>query len=61
MSRIDDLITELCPDGVEFRTLGSVSTVFNGFAFKSSLFNTDGVGLPIIRIRDVNTEFSETY
>ncbi|MHA7177942.1 restriction endonuclease subunit S [Arthrobacter sp. Sr24] len=61
MSRIDALITELCPDGVEFQPLGELCVVFSGYAFKSKLFNTEGVGLPLIRIRDVNTGVSGTY
>lgn len=61
MSRIDALIAEHCPDGVGYKRLGSVCEVFNGFAFKSEFFNSDGTGLPLIRIRDVNTGFSETY
>lgn len=32
-----------------------------GFAFKSSLFNDSGSGLPIIRIRDVGEPSSNTY
>lgn len=61
MSRIDDLIAEHCPNGVEYKPLGDVCTVFNGYAFKSGLFNSDRIGLPIIRIRDVNTGFSDTF
>lgn len=61
MSRIDKLIKELCPEGVKFRPLSELCVVFSGHAFKSSLFNTEGVGLPLIRIRDVNTGFSGTY
>ena len=33
--------------------LGDVAVVTNGAAFKSARFNTDGDGLPLIRIRDV--------
>jgi type I restriction enzyme S subunit len=61
MSRIDDLVKELCPDGVAFRPLSELCDVFSGHAFKSSLFNADGIGLPLIRIRDVNTGVSGTY
>ena len=46
---------------VEWKALGEVCKVFNGYAFQSKLFNAEGDGLPIIRIRDVNTGFSETY
>ncbi len=41
--------------------LGEVCSVLNGYAFKADLFNDQKIGLPIIRIRDVNTGFSETY
>lgn len=33
----------------------------SGYAFKSSLFNDDSKGIPIIRIRDVNSGMSNTY
>lgn len=46
---------------VEWKALGTVCKVFNGYAFQSGLFNTVGDGLPLIRIRDVNTGFSDTY
>jgi len=41
--------------------LGEVCEVFNGYAFKANLFNDQKNGLPVIRIRDVNSGFSETY
>lgn len=41
--------------------LGEVCEVFNGYAFKANLFNDQKIGLPVIRIRDVNSGFSETY
>ncbi len=43
------------------KTLGELLKVQNGFAFKSELFNEDGKGLPIIRIRDLMRGFSETF
>src|SRR5690606_24309792 len=46
---------------VEWKPLGETCKVFSGCAFESKLFNTAGEGLPLIRIRDVNTGFSETY
>lgn len=41
--------------------LKSAVTILSGFAFKSELFNTEGIGMPIIRIRDVVPGYSETY
>jgi type I restriction enzyme S subunit len=43
------------------KPLGELLKVQNGFAFKSELFNEDGKGLPIIRIRDLARGFSETF
>lgn len=54
MSRLQDLIRELCPEGVEFKRLGEVCGFINGFAFKSFLFKD--CGLPIIRITNINDD-----
>ena len=40
MSRIEELIKEKCPDGVEYKKIESVCKLQNGFAFKSSSFGT---------------------
>lgn len=47
MSRIDDLIQELCPDGVAVRTLGSLGTRNKGTAMTASKMKTIGGGGPI--------------
>ena len=39
--------------------LGDIATVLNGYAFKSDLFTRDE-GVPLIRIRDVGSDASET-
>ena len=36
-------------------TLEDSVEILSGFVFKSKLFNTEGDGLPIIRIRDVSS------
>ena len=41
--------------------LGEVADILSGYAFKSAQFNTDKRGLPLIRIRDVERGFSDTY
>ena len=38
-----------------------VANVFYGAAFKSKLFNEDGIGLPLIRIRDLKTFEPQFY
>jgi type I restriction enzyme M protein len=42
-------------------SLDKICTVLNGYAFKSNLFNDLKKGVPIIRIRDVNSGYTETY
>lgn len=41
--------------------LGEHVSFLSGFAFKSAFFNTEGEGLPIVRIRDVKAGRSDTY
>lgn len=35
--------------------------VLYGYPFNSKMFNTDGNGLPLIRVRDINSGFSDTF
>lgn len=46
---------------VDWKPLGDLCSVFSGFAFSSKHFNTVNEGLPLIRIRDVNSGYSGTY
>ncbi|TYB36726.1 hypothetical protein FXF50_16925 [Micromonospora sp. AP08] len=41
--------------------LGDLVTFLSGFAFKSQAFNSDGDGLPLVRIRDVVAGRSNTF
>jgi type I restriction enzyme S subunit len=41
------------PQGWDVRALNDVATVTYGFPFASKKFNTNGVGTPVIRIRDI--------
>ncbi len=41
--------------------IGELCSIKSGFAFKSNSFNTDGKGVPLIRIRDVKPAFSNTF
>ncbi len=41
--------------------LSEICSVLNGFAFKSTYFNTKTCGLPLIRIRDVKESTISTY
>ena len=51
MSKIEQLIEQFCPDGVEYKQLKEVCSFRNGFAFKSGKFKK--VGEPILRIGNI--------
>ena len=55
MSKIDDMIKKLCPNGVEYKTLGEVSEIARGASPRPiSQFITDSPdGIPWIKIGDV--------
>lgn len=49
------------PEGWEVKSLLSVADVTYGSAFKSKQFNSDGKGMPVVRIRDVLAGISGTF
>jgi type I restriction enzyme, S subunit len=55
MSRIDELITELCPNGVEFKALGEIGTITRGKRFvKADIIET---GTPCIHYGELYTKY----
>lgn len=44
MSRIDELVERLCPDGVDFHRLGEIATLVRGHGLPKSEFVPEGVG-----------------
>jgi type I restriction enzyme S subunit len=44
MSKIDDLIQKLCPDGVEYKTLGDVAEIVRGNGMPKADLTDNGVG-----------------
>ena len=61
MSRLEELIAELCPNGVEYRKLIEVADILYGYPFASNLFSEEPMGMPLIRIRDVKPGTTSTY
>lgn len=55
MSRIDDLIRDLCPDGVEHKTLGEVGEFIRGAGIKKSDFTKQGY--PCIHYGQIHTHY----
>ncbi len=49
------------PKGWEVRNVKDIANVIYGCALKSQSFNVSGVGLPVVRIRDIPTGISETF
>lgn len=46
---------------MKLKRLGDYINIVSGFPFKSELFNVEEVGVPLIRVRDVNSGFSGMY
>ena len=42
MSKLEQLIAEHCPDGVQFKTLGELGSFYGGLSGKSKADFTDG-------------------
>ena len=55
MSKLDELIQELCPDGVEYKKLGEIATISRGGNFQKKDFLTEGV--PCIHYGQIYTKY----
>ena len=55
MSKIDQLITTLCPDGVEYKTLSSIATITRGGSLQKKDFCENGI--PCIHYGQIYTQF----
>jgi type I restriction enzyme, S subunit len=49
------------PAGWEVKNLLDLAVVTYGYPFKSKQFTSNGVGMPVIRIRDIPNDVSQTY
>lgn len=55
MSRLADLIAELCPDGVEYRPLGEIADLQRGGGMPKKLFIDKGI--PAIHYGHIFTKY----
>ena len=55
MSRLDELIAELCPDGVEYKRLEEVATISRGGSFQKKDFLDSG--FPCIHYGQIYTQY----
>ena len=58
MNKIEKLLKELCPNGVEYKALGEVCKLQNGFAFEAKKFKEQGN--PIVRITNLQDDIIKT-
>ena len=57
MSRLDDLIAELCPDGVEYKTLKEIATdIYRGSGIKRDEVTESGI--PCVRYGEIYTTYN---
>ena len=55
MSKLDELIAELCPDGVEFKPLSEIATITRGGSLQKKDFTESGV--PCIHYGQIYTKY----
>lgn len=55
MSKLDDLIGKLCPDGVEYKKLGEFATISRGGNFQKK--NFQDTGIPCIHYGQIYTRY----
>ena len=53
MSRLEELIQQYCPDGVEYRSLGDVCIFADGFPLKADDIKGQGI-YPVVKIGNIN-------
>lgn len=61
MSKLDELIQQYCPDGVEYVRFVDYANVLYGCPFNAAQFTNDSSYIPLIRIRDVLSGKAGTY
>ena len=56
MSRLEELIQELCPDGVEYKTLGEIAIdIYRGFGIRRD--QVTETGIPCVRYGEIYTTY----
>ena len=61
MSKLEELIQQYCPDGVEYVRFVDYANVLYGCPFNAAQFTNDSSYIPLIRIRDVLSGKASTY
>ena len=61
MSKLDELIQELCPDGVKFYSLDSVCEIRSGWGFPNAEQGRKEGQFPFFKVGDMNNDGNEMY
>ena len=61
MSRLDDLLNSLCPDGVKFKALGDICEIRSGWGFPNSEQGKKEGELPFFKVGDMNNAGNEQF
>lgn len=61
MNKLEELIQQYCPDGVEYVRFVDYANVLYGCPFNAAQFTNDSSYIPLIRIRDVLSGKASTY
>ena len=61
MSKLETLIQQLCPDGVEFSPLGSVCEIRSGWGFPNAEQGKKNGQFPFFKVGDMNHAGNEMY
>ena len=55
MSKLEELIQELCPNGVEYKRLGDIANISRGGSFQKKDFSETGI--PCIHYGQIYTKY----
>lgn len=56
MSKLDELMKELCPNGVEYKKLGDIATILRGGGFQKKDYVEKGI--PCIHYGQIYTKYN---
>ena len=61
MTRLEKLIEQLCPDGVNFKRLGAVAEIRSGWGFPNKEQGKKQGDVPFFKVGDMNVSGNELY
>ena len=59
MTKLEQLIADLCPDGVEYKKLGDIAEIRSGWGFPNNLQGRSSGEYPFYKVSDMNSPGNE--